>query len=450
MSELLSADDCHRLLDLAASAARRLGVGDVELLIGASAEALTRFANNAIHQNVAERGRWVSVRVQEGRRTARATTNRFDPVPVRRAVEDAVAAMRAAAPDESLLAMADPRPVEALDRRDEATALTTPEDRARRVADAIAIAAAASQTAAGIYATEEHAQAVAGTSGVFALYRETMARFSITSMTADSSGWAKATATSSSAIDPEALTRGAVEKAARSRAPREIPPGKYTAILEPSAVLDLVGQIFADFSGTALDDQRSFLNGRLGKRIFGSNISIHDDVRHPLQCGAPFDGEGLPRTRLTLVEAGTPRDLPRSRANAVRHSVEPTGHGLPLPNEAGEAVANVVMSGGDGTLDRMIASTPRGILVTRIWYIREVDPYDKIMTGMTRDGTFLIEDGAIACGVRNFRFNVGVVDLLNRVEALSGAVRASGEDAMDMVVPAMKVADFPFTEVTRF
>jgi predicted Zn-dependent protease len=139
-----------------------------------------------------------------------------------------------------------------------------------------------------------------------------------------------------------------------------------------------------------------------------------------------------------------------SRASARRAGVEPTGHGFPLPNEIGEAPMNIVIAGGGTSIDEMIASTARGVLVTRLWYIREVDPYEKIMTGMTRDGTFLIEDGRVAAGLRNFRFNQGIIELLNNVEALSPAVRASGEEAFDMVVPAMKAQGFHFTEVTRF
>jgi predicted Zn-dependent protease len=130
--------------------------------------------------------------------------------------------------------------------------------------------------------------------------------------------------------------------------------------------------------------------------------------------------------------------------------VEPTGHGFPLPNEIGEAPLNIVFQGGDASLQELIASTDRGILVTRLWYIREVDPYDKIMTGMTRDGTFLIEDGKIRHGLRNFRFNQSLVELLSNVEALSVAERASGEESFDMVVPGMKAREFNFTEVTRF
>jgi PmbA protein len=142
--------------------------------------------------------------------------------------------------------------------------------------------------------------------------------------------------------------------------------------------------------------------------------------------------------------------LAYSRASAAKASVASTGHGFPLPNEIGEAPLNIVVQGGNVSVTKMIASIHRGILVTRLWYIREVDPHDKIMTGMTRDGTFLIENGEVVCGLRNFRFNESLIEMLSNVEALSPAVRTSGEEAFDMVVPAMQIAGFHFTEVTRF
>ena len=226
-------------------------------------------------------------------------------------------------------------------------------------------------------------------------------------MAADSSGWAKASAVAHDAFHPVALARSASDKARLSKNPREIAPGRYTVILEPAAVLDLVGQMFGDFSATAMRDQRSFLTGRMGTKLFGDNIHISDDVAHPLQAGVPFDGEGVPRRKLTLVEAGVPRELAYSRASAKRAGVAPTGHGFPLPNDVGEAPLNIVIAGGDTPVERMIASTERGILVTRLWYIREVDPFEKIMTGMTRDGTFLIEDGRLSCGLEKFPLQPG-------------------------------------------
>jgi predicted Zn-dependent protease len=212
----------------------------------------------------------------------------------------------------------------------------------------------------------------------------------------------------------------------------------------------LLGFLFYDFAGTALLDKRSCLNGRLGKRIFGENISLWDDVTHPLQTGAPFDGEGLPRQKVALIDRGVPRNLVYARATARKMRAKPTGHGMALPNEWGEAPMNLVWGGGATSLLDMIASTEYGVLVTRLWYIREVDPYEKIMTGMTRDGTFLIDRGKIAGGIRNFRFNQSLIEMLANVEALGPAVRAAGEESFEMVVPPMKVRNFHFTEVTRF
>jgi predicted Zn-dependent protease len=277
-----------------------------------------------------------------------------------------------------------------------------------------------------------------------------MARFSVTAMASGSSGWAKGSACYHGDLDPVQLAHQAASKATASRDPRELASGRYTVILEPAAVLDLAGQMFGDFSATAIRDGRSFLNDRVGKKLFGDNITIHDDVWHKGQAGAPFDGEGVPRKRLTLVDRGVVREIAYSRHAAALAGTEPTGHGFPLPNEFGEAPANIVIAGGESSVSEMVESTERGILVTRLWYIREVDPYEKIFTGMTRDGTFLIEGGRVMAGVRNFRFNQSLIEMLSNVEALSPMLRSSGEESFDMVVPAMKVRDFNFTEVTRF
>jgi predicted Zn-dependent protease len=258
------------------------------------------------------------------------------------------------------------------------------------------------------------------------------------------------------------LAEIAAQKARDSHSPKEIPAGKYTVILEPAAVLDLVGFMFWDFGGLTILDQRSFLNNRIGTKLFGENITIIDDVAHPLQSNAPFDGEGVHRQRVSLVEKGVIHKLVYARSTAAKMrkseykdkvgEIKVTGHGFPLPNEMGEAPTNIVFvtPGEEQTVEQMIAGTERGILITRLWYIREVDPYEKILTGMTRDGTFLVEGGKVKHGLLNFRFNQSLIEMLNNVEAMGKAVRASGEEAFDMVVPAMKIRGFNFTEVTKF
>jgi PmbA protein len=445
---------CEAIFGQVMDCVRGYGVREVEALIAGGEDALTRFAGNTIHQNVVERGVHLSVRPVIDGRTARASTNRLDAEGIRDVVEAAIGITRLMEPDPDLLPLATRRdyaePEEPAKRFFEATAQANPQERALAAAEAIAAVEDKGQTAAGAYATGSSVFALLNSEGISRWHAETLARFSITALAADSSGWAKASASYHGDLEPLELAVRAARKAELSSEPRVLPAGRYTVVLEPAAVLDLVGQMFGDFSATALRDGRSFLNERVGKKIFGDNITIYDDCFDPYQSGVPFDGEGVPRRRLTLVEEGVVRELAYSRQAAAAAGAEPTGHGYPLPNEMGEAPANIVFHGGESSVEEMVKSTERGILVTRFWYIREVDPYEKIFTGMTRDGTFLIERGEVTAGVRNFRFNQSLIELLSNVEALSPAVRASGEESMDMVVPAMKVRDFNFTEVTKF
>ena len=423
---------------------------ETEVDISAVTSALTRFANNTIHQNVAEQGLTISVRAVVDGRTARASTNKTDDESLRRVTSAALDLARVQPRNPELLPMLGPQKLTKVNRFVEQTAAATPADRARAVTSVCQMADKNKQTTAGIFSTGLAEIALANSRGLFEYYDDTRAEFSVTILEKDSSGWAKATSACIGDIDSEALARRASEKSAGSRAPREIPAGHYTTILEPAAVLDLVGFLFYDFAATCVADQRSCLTGRMGKKLFGENISIWDDAYHPLQLGPPFDGEGVPRKKVALVERGVPVNLVYSRAAAKKANTKPTGHGFSLPSEDGEAPFNLVFAGGSASTDEMIRSTERGLLITRLWYIREVDPYQKVLTGMTRDGTFLVENGHVTGAVRNFRFNQSIIEMLSNVEMLGAAVRASGEESFDMVVPAMKVRDFHFSEVTKF
>ncbi len=423
---------------------------ETEVEMCATVDALTRFANNTIHQHVAEQSLAISVRAVVDGRTARATTNKFDEDSLRRAAETAASLARNEPKIPGLLPMPRAQKYAKVARFFPATAAATAQDRARAVARVCKLAERGGQTAAGIFSSGSSRVLLANSRGVRAHYEQTRSEFSVTILERDSSGWAKANSPDIRAIEPEALALAASRKAAASRQPREIPPGRYTAILEPSAVLDLVGFLFYDFAATAVLDKRSCFTGRMGKKVFGENVTLWDDAYHPLQSGAPFDGEGMPRQKVLLVDSGVPKNLVYARATAKKMKARPTGHGFSLPNEYGEAPMNLVFAGGDASVDDMIRGTERGILVTRLWYIREVDPYEKIVTGMTRDGTFLVENGRLAGGIRNFRFNQSLIEMLSSVEMLGAAVRAAGEESFEMVVPAMKVRNFHFSEVTKF
>src|ERR1700730_4178527 len=440
---------------------------EVEALIYGGKSALTRFANNTIHQNVAQESYSISVRTAFDGRTARATTNKFDNESLKRVVEASESLAKVQHPDPDLLSMPDAgegahatqaRPSRHFAR----TAGLTPELRADAVQKIVRVATQHQLTTAGIFSSSESVEGIFNSRGLNDWHTQTSSEISVTMLAADSSGWQKANSPDVSQLDPIALAEISARKAIESASPREIPAGKYTVILEPAAVLDMAGFMFWDFGGLSILDQRSFLNQRVGTQIFGTNIDIWDDVAHPLQSGTPFDGEGIPRQRVHLVENGVVKRLVYARATAEKMKrsehkdkvglVVATGHGFPLPNEMGEAPMNIVFAtpADPKTVDQMIASTERGVLVTRLWYIREVDPYEKILTGMTRDGTFYVEDGKVRHGVLNFRFNESLIHMFSNVEAMGTPVRASGEESFDMVAPPMKVRDFNFTEVTKF
>jgi predicted Zn-dependent protease len=444
---------------------------EVEALFYGGHSALTRFANNVIHQNVAEQNEGVSVRATFGGRTARASTNKLDDESLKRVVRASEDLAKVQHPDPDLLPMPDPQERDRMSQGDMSappsryfaeTAAITPGLRAEGVGKIVAVADRHKLTTAGIYSNSEFVEGIFNSRGLCDWHTQTSAEISITMLAGDSSGWQKANSPDVHNLDPLALAETAARKAADSASPREVAAGKYSVILEPAAVLDIVGSMFWDFGGQAILDERSFLNNRIGMQLLGENVNILDDVTHPLQSGAPFDGEGMRRQRVPLVENGIVKRVVYARGTAERMkksahaskvgAIAPTGHGFPLPNEMGEMPSNIVFSApaNPQTLEQMIASTDRGILVTRLWYIREVDPYEKILTGMTRDGTFLIEGGKVSAGVRNFRFNESLIHMLSNVEAMGTPVRASGEESFDMVVPAMKVKDFNFTEVTKF
>ncbi len=300
---------------------------EVEVLFSGGRFALTRFANNTIHQNVAEENHVVSVRTVFGGRTARATTNKFDDDSLRRVVESSESLARVQHPDPDLLPMPDSR--EAAGIADEgvratqsryfaATAAITPQLRADGVKKIVEVAQKHKLTTAGIFSSAESVEGIFNSRGLSKWHTQTLAEVSITMLGADSSGWQKANSPDVANLDPLRLAETAAQKAIDSAHPGELPAGKCTVILEPSAALDIVGFMFWDYSGMAILDQRSFLTGRIGSQLFGQNITIWDDVAHPLQTGCPFDGEGMRRLSLPLVENGVVERVVYARATAER------------------------------------------------------------------------------------------------------------------------------------
>jgi predicted Zn-dependent protease len=411
---------------------------------------LTRFANNTIHQNVAEEDINISVRVITDHRTARATTNKFDDESIREVCDRALALADLQPPDPELLSVPEPQTYQAVERHDPDTVRLSPLTRAEMVRKVVARADKDHLISAGVFSSGLSIQALYNSRGLSAYHAESVSEFSVTMLGESGSGWAKRTGPRWQELGIAEAADIAARKAVQSQEPREAKPGKYTVILEPAAVLDLFGFMLLDFGGLAIQEQRSCLTGRVNEKVFGENIQIRDDVYHPRQSGVPFDGEGMPRRPVTLVEDGVVKNLVYSRRTAKDTGAAPTGHGFPLPNEYGEAPLNIVMRGENHTEEELIRSTSEGLLVTRLWYIREVDPYKKILTGMTRDGTFRIEGGQVKYGVKNFRFNQSLIEMLNQVEMMGQPQRAAGEESIEMIVPPMKVREFNFSSLTKF
>jgi PmbA protein len=350
---LLAERELRRVIDTVLRLAKSTAADETEVHVDEVDDSLTRFANNAIHQNVAEHGVTVSVRTVVDGRTARATTNRTDEDSLRAVIDASLSLAHSQPKDPHLLPLLGKQSYRKVNRFIDATASITPEDRARAVRRACDLAIENGQVAAGIFATGQSQSVIGNSRGLFASYRETHAEFSITMQEQPAASWAKANSADVRVFAPQALAARAAEKAHMATSAQELPPGRYTVILEPSAVLDLVGFLFYDFAATALQDKRSCLNDRMGKRIFGKNITITDDVYHPLQLGIPHDGEGLPRQKVALVENGVPKNLVYSRKSAKTAGKKPTGHGFTLPNEFGEAPMNLVFRGGDSSVEKM-------------------------------------------------------------------------------------------------
>ena len=266
---------------------------------------------------------------------------------------------------------------------------------------------------------------------------------------ADSTGFAEAYAAAVGTIDAPAVARIAAEKARAGAAPRAVDPGNWTVVLEPAAFGELFVYLTDHFSAQSYDEGSSFCSDGLDREYFSENVTVYDDYAHPLAPGMPFDFEGYPTQRLALVEKGVVRNIVTDSYYARKLERPNTGHALPAPNAYGPQPRNVAVAGGAKPLAQLIGETPRGLLVTRLWYVRPVDRKRAIVTGMTRDGTFLIENGRIIRGVHNLRFNVSILDALRACE-FSEEQRRTGSYHYSLVAPAAKITGFTFTSTTEF
>ncbi|RMH70526.1 MAG: TldD/PmbA family protein [Gemmatimonadetes bacterium] len=419
---------------------------ETEILYHEGEGALTRFAENRIHQNVSNRAKQVTIRVYRGKRVGAVTTGKLDESSIQKALQQALAqtTVQQDDPDYVPLPAAQtyaPKPPQF----DDHTAVCEPEERAQVVIQALERAKAENVVASGIFSTQWGVTALVNSKGVRAFHSRTDAEFA-TTMTSvqDTTGWARDHNSYLAHLDPVTVTERAIQKAKDGMNGTVLEPGTYTVILEPEAVANLGSFLsWLGLGAQAFLEGRSFMSGNLGQPVMGENITIEDNVFHDAFASPPFDYEGMPKKQVTLIENGVAKGVVYDLITAKRARTQSTGHAMPKPNTFGPFPSNIVIHGGEQTLDEMIASTERGILVTHFHYNRVVHPMKVILTGLTRDGAFLIENGKVTCGIKNMRYNQSVLEAFRNVEMMSASVPCG----TSIICPAMKIHNFNFSAV---
>ena len=431
-------------------AATRDGVTEAEVLVTADDSALTRFANSEIHQNVAETTINVNLRVAIGRRVGVASSDRTDAEGLRRLADRAIAIARVVEELDDWGGL--PGPTEIRDvpaAYSRATADASPESRAEAVRAVIAAADAAGVTAYGSFATSLESMAVANSKGIRAAGTRTTSQLITVSMgPGGGTGYAEAAAVDASSIDAAAVGREAAGKARTTAHAVSIEPGDYPVVLEEYAVVDLLDMLgYLGFSAAAVQEGRSFAEP--GRRIGSDLVTIVDDGHDPAGLPLPFDFEGVAKRRVELVERGVCRDVVYDAQTAARDGVVSTGHGLPAPNPYGPFPLNMLMDPGESSREDLIGGLDRGLLVTRFHYTNPVHPKLAIVTGMTRDGTFLVEGGRIVGPVRNLRYTQSYLDALAGTVAVARERKTLKGFLGGVVVPAVRIDGWTFTGGTE-
>jgi PmbA protein len=443
----------ERIRQLADQILDRSAADQTEVLILSTDSALTRFANSVIHQNVYETDAEVRIRAVVDTRIGVATTNNLSQEALAATLERAIQTARLSPPNPHFKSLPEPQPIAQVDAFHPGTADCTPEQRANGVGTICLQARDAGVVASGALTTGSAEIAVANSLGIWAYHPMTQAEINTVIMSDTSAGYAAALAVDVGELDFAAIGREALEKCVRSQNPRSLPPGDYPVILEPYATQDFLQMMaYTGFSAQAVQEGRSFMIGKLGQPIVDARISIWDDGLDPAGTPLPFDFEGVPKQRVDFITGGVAQGVVYDSYTAGkepdRHS---TGHALPAPNPMGPFPVNTFFAPGEASLDEMIASTKRGLYVTRFHYTRPVEPKRVTITGMTRDGTFLVENGAIAYPVKNLRFTQSYLEALNHVEAIGRHTRLlQAWGLASQSVPALKLSSFNFTGATEF
>lgn len=413
---------------------------------------LTRFANNIIHQNVAERNAEVTLRYFIGKQIGTASTNRLDPTGLDELVERAKSNAKTSPEDPNYPGLPAPEAYQRVSAWDQATADYTPEKRARAVGAVCQMAVEKGLNGSGALSTGSSDLVVANTQGVFTYHRSTNADFQTVIMSDDSSGWAQGSAWKLEDLAVESLGKDAVETAVRSHKPINIDPGEYTVVLEHYATDDIVSSLnYTGMGAQALQEGRSWMNDRIGEQLMSPLVSIWDDGLDVRGNPLPFDFEGVPKQRVDIVKQGVVMGPVYDRYSGAKMGKPSTGHAIPINFRGfGPMALNLFMASGTDSMEDMIDSTKKGLYINRFHYTRVVHPRECVMTGMTRDGVFMIEDGQVTYPVKNLRYTMPYVKAMANVEAVGiTAHLLVGEfGGMSTCVPALKINGWNFTGST--
>lgn len=409
-----------------------------EINLGGSESGNIRYARNTVSTSGSRSNQSLAVTASYGKRSGSATIDEFDDASLEKVVRRAEELAKLSPENPEFMAPLGQHTYDESITFVEATANITPEYRAQVAASSIKPAAQKNVTAAGFLNDSAGFSAIMNSKGLFAYNKSTDVDFTVTMRTNDGtgSGWVTRDFNDIRKFNADEASKIAIDKAVMSREARAIEPGKYTVILEPAAAADLLNNMRGAFNARTADEGRSFMSKdggtKLGQKIVDERVNIYSDPLHPDVPTSTWNGEGMPLKKTTWIENGVVKNLAYSRFWAQKQGVE----AVPFP-------PNFIMEGGNASLEDLIKGTKRGILVTRLWYIRGVDPQTLLYTGLTRDGTFYIENGQIRYPVKNFRFNESPIIMLNNLEELGQQVRIGGS-----LIPYMKIRDFTFTSLS--
>lgn len=433
---ILSKDDAKAILSKALSFSKADGF---EANLEGETTGNIRYARNTVTTSGIVDDLTLVVQSNYGKRMSTATINEFDDASIEKVVRRSEALAKLAPENPEFMEVLGPQKYLESKAYFDSTAGIDPAFRAKAASDSIGPSREKKLVAAGFLEHSAGFQAMINSAGLFAYHPSTEVDFSVTVRSEDGtgSGYATRDYNDVARLDTGRASAIAIDKAVASREPRAIEPGKYTVVLEPAASVGLLQRMMFNFDARQADEGRSFMakqggGTKLGEKMVDERVTLYSDPTHPDIPVSPWAGDGQARQRTVWIDKGVVKNLFYSRYWAKEKEKEP----IPFP-------ANGIMEGGEGSIEDLVKSTKRGILVTRTWYIRAVDPQTLLQTGLTRDGTFFIEDGKIAFPIKNMRFNESPVIMLNNIEALGKPMRINGN-----LIPPMKLRDFTFTSLS--